>query len=90
MELETRIDVSGRKKRADYVFRTDGIDRFVCEAKRPAEDLVAKHQYQAQRYAFNLKVLVAILTNFQDLEVYVVGGKPDRDAVFAHNARQPA
>src|SRR5712692_5085297 len=82
VELETRVEVSGRKKRADYTFRTDGIDRFVCEAKRPKEDLTAKFAYQAQRYAFNLKVLLTTLTDFEELHVYVVGGRPDRDAPF--------
>ena len=35
-EVESRIDEQGSKKRADYLFRTDGLDRFVCEEKKPA------------------------------------------------------
>jgi hypothetical protein len=31
VQLETRVDIAGRKKRADYIFRSDGMDRFVCE-----------------------------------------------------------
>ncbi|MGD9781139.1 MAG: hypothetical protein AB7V14_03200 [Kiritimatiellia bacterium] len=37
VELESRTEISGRQKRADYLFRTDRQDRFVCEAKKPAE-----------------------------------------------------
>src|SRR5712692_3272122 len=48
VELETRVDVGSRKKRADYTFRTDGISRFVCEAKKPREELVARYAYQVQ------------------------------------------
>lgn len=30
VEIESRTDIAGRAKRADYLFRTDGRDRFVC------------------------------------------------------------
>jgi hypothetical protein len=80
VQIESRVDIAGRKKRADYLFRTDGIDRFICEAKKPREDLSDRDAYQAQRYAFNLKLLNAALTNFEYLKLFVVGGKPDQDA----------
>lgn len=80
VQIESRVDVEGKKKRADYLFRTDGIDRFICEAKKAKDDLSQKDAYQAQRYAFNLKLIVATLTNFETLKMYVVGGKPDPEA----------
>jgi type I restriction-modification system DNA methylase subunit len=80
VQIESRVDIAGRKKRADYLFRTDGIDRFVCEAKNPREDLSGKDAYQAQRYAFNLKLLISALTNFESIKLFVVGGKPDQAA----------
>jgi hypothetical protein len=80
VQIESRVDIAGRKKRADYLFRTDGIDRFVCEAKKPKEELAARDAYQVQRYAFNLKLLIATLTNFESIKIYVVGGKPDQGA----------
>lgn len=80
VQIETRVHIAGRKKRADYLFRTDGIDRFVCEAKKPQEELTRKFAYQTQRYAFNLKLLAATLTNFETFQLFVVGGKPDQDA----------
>jgi hypothetical protein len=80
VQTESRVDIAGKKKRADYLFRTDGIDRFVCEAKKPKEDLSLGDAYQPQRYAFNLKLLIAALTNFETVRLFVVGGKPDQDA----------
>jgi hypothetical protein len=35
VETESRTQIGGRQKRADYLFRTHPIDRFVCEASRP-------------------------------------------------------
>jgi len=81
VEIETRVDIAGRKKRADYIFRTNGVSKFVCEAKKVKEDLSPKHAYQAQRYAFNLSLFPATLSNFKSLQLFFVGGKPD--------ARQP-
>ena len=34
VQIESRVNIAGKKKRADYLFRTDGIERFVCEAKK--------------------------------------------------------
>src|SRR5207245_6957080 len=79
VQVETRF-YDDRRKRADYVFRTDGIERFVCEAKSPLEDLTKRGAYQSQRYAYNLGVRVAILTNFGKFQVFILGGKPDPDA----------
>jgi hypothetical protein len=80
VQIESRVNIAGKKKRADYLFRTDGIERFVCEAKKPREGLSNRDAYQAQRYAFNLKLFIAALTNFETFKLFVVGGKPDQDA----------
>ena len=42
---------SGRQTRADYVFRLNRVERFTCEAKKPAELLNDRHIYQAKRDA---------------------------------------
>src|SRR5438876_7087997 len=68
VQIESRVHIEGRKKRADYLFRTGGLDRFVCEAKKPSEELNKKSAYQTQRYAFNLRLLVAALSNFELLQ----------------------
>lgn len=82
VEIETRVDIAGKKKRADYIFRTNGISRFVCEAKQPSEDLSRKNAYQTQRYAFNLGLFPAILSNFKSMQLFFVGGKPDQNEPF--------
>lgn len=84
VHIESRVDIAGKKKRADYLFRTDGLERFVSEAKRPSEDLLRKWcAYQAQRYAFNLSLRVATLTNFEMLLLFPIGGRPDPQMPWA-------
>lgn len=80
IEIESRTDIAGRAKRADYLFRTDGHDRFVCEAKKPRVVLGPRDAFQAKRYAYNKKVPLALLTDFEDLKVFLVGGKPYMDS----------
>ena len=56
VEIESRTQIGGRNKRADYLFRADGRERFVCEAKKPAAVLEAKEAFQAKRYAWNREI----------------------------------
>jgi len=77
VEVESRTRISGRKKRADYLFRIGRQERFVAEAKKPCDGLNAPAVFQAKNYAWNRQLAVAILTNFRELRIYVVGGKPD-------------
>lgn len=72
--IELRTD-SGR---ADYLFRTDRKPRFVCEAKKPAEEL-PPHAQQAKSYAWTIGVPLAVLTDFEELNIYVVGSEPKED-----------
>ena len=64
VEIESRTDVAGRAKRADYLFRTEGRDRFICEAKRPRVVLGSRDAFQEKRYAWNKKVFVALDRGF--------------------------
>jgi hypothetical protein len=79
VEIESRTQIGGRQKRADYLFRTDGRDRFVCEAKKPAEELHSRYAFQAKRYAWNKDLPLAVLTDFEEMKIYIVGGKPYAD-----------
>ena len=79
VEIESRTKIEGGHKRADYLFRADGKDRFICEAKKPAEELHAAYAFQAKRYAYNKNVYLALLTDFEELKLYIVGGKPHLD-----------
>src|SRR6266704_1808115 len=53
VEIESATQIGGGRKRADYLFRADKRERFVCEAKKPAEELNARHAFQTKRYAWN-------------------------------------
>ena len=79
VEIESRTQIQGRQKRADYLFRTEGRDRWVCEAKKPAEELSARYAFQAKRYAWNKDLPLAVLTDFEEMKIYIVGGKPHAD-----------
>jgi predicted type IV restriction endonuclease len=79
VEIESRTSFAGRHRRADYLFRAGGIDRFVCEAKKHSVELDFRHAFQAKRYAWNKGVHVAVLTDFEHLKVYAVGGRPRLD-----------
>jgi hypothetical protein len=79
VEIESRTEIGGRQKRADYLFRTDGHDRFVCEAKKPAEELHSRYAFQTKRYAWNKNLPLAVLTDFEEFKIYIVGGKPHAD-----------
>ena len=79
VEIESRTMVGGRQKRADYLFRNYPVDRFICEAKKPTEDLHSSGFFQAKRYAWNKNLPLAILTNFETMKIFVVGGKPYKD-----------
>jgi hypothetical protein len=68
---ESRTDIG----RADYLFRVERQPRFVCQAKRPAEEL-ALHAHQARAYAWTIGVPLAVLTDFEDLKLYRVRGEP--------------
>ena len=74
VEIESRADAG----RADYLFRIDRRPRFVCEAKKPAEDLHG-HAQQAKGYAWTIGVPLALLTDFEELYVYIVGSEPKED-----------
>ena len=76
VEIESRTEIAGRKKRADYLFRTDRQDRFICEAKKPIEVLNAPFAFQAKRYAWNKGLVLAVLSDFEEMRIYVIGSKP--------------
>jgi hypothetical protein len=79
VEIESRTDVAGRAKRADYLFRAEGRERFVCEAKKPREILGDRYAFQTKRYAWNKGLPLAVLSDFEEIKIYVVGGKPNID-----------
>jgi len=75
---ESRTDTG----RADYLFRTDRKLRFVCEAKRPVEEL-PPHAHQAKGYAWTIGVPLAVLSDFEELNIYVIGSEPKKSEPLA-------
>jgi hypothetical protein len=76
VEIESATQIGGGRKRADYLFRADKRERFVCEAKKPAEELNARYAFQTKRYAWNKNVWLGVLTDFEEIKIYIVGSKP--------------
>ena len=74
VEIESRVDTG----RADYLFRIHRRPRFVCEAKKPAEALHG-HAQQAKSYAWTVGVPLAVLSDFEELYLYIVGSEPKKD-----------
>ena len=78
VESESGVRISGNKKRADYLFRTNGNSQFICEAKKPNEEL-DPHAWQAKRYAWSAGLAIATLSDFEDFHIYVVGAEPKKN-----------
>ena len=79
VNIEVRTEMSGRQTRADYVFRLNRSERFTCEAKKPAEVLHNRHIFQAKRDAFARGVPLALLSDFEETKIYIVGARPHLD-----------
>ncbi|MGD0896303.1 MAG: hypothetical protein ABR915_00620, partial [Thermoguttaceae bacterium] len=70
---EDAIRVGGRMKAPDCCFRAGGGTRnFFVEAKRPSADIseAAGPAYQLRRYGWTAKLLVSLLSNFEQTAVY--------------------
>lgn len=67
---------TGKTKFIDYTFKINGITKFVVEAKAVSEDL-GNSQYVKQviEYAYNKACLWAVLTDFEEVKIFLV----DRD-----------
>ncbi len=79
VDIEVRTHLSGKQTRADYVFRLNRIERFTCEAKKPSEVLHNRHIFQAKKDAFARGVPLAILSDFEEMKLYIVGARPHVD-----------
>lgn len=76
---EAAIKIGGVTKAPDYCFRLGGRPEFFLEAKKPAVNIEEEPApaYQLRRYAWNAKLPVSILTNFEKFIVYDCRTKPD-------------
>ncbi|MDD1665122.1 MAG: Eco57I restriction-modification methylase domain-containing protein, partial [Methanomicrobiales archaeon] len=84
---EDPILILGTTKHLDYSFRIGESRKFVVETKQPSVKIRddARSAFQLRRYAWNAKLALSILTNFEEFAVYDCTKKPlnDDDAAVA-------
>jgi hypothetical protein len=73
------VRIHGTTKFFDYTFRVGGVRKFIVEAKKPSirikDDTDAA--LQLRWYAWNQKLPLSILTNFEEFAVYDCTKKPE-------------
>ena len=76
---EDRVRIGGQTKKPDYAFRLGGRRKFFVEAKKPSVNLKENStpSFQLKRYAWNSKIPISILTDFEEFSVYDCSKKPD-------------
>jgi type I restriction-modification system DNA methylase subunit len=87
---EDAIKVGGSTKAPDYCFRIGGTRKFFVEAKKPSVNIKSdiSPAYQLRRYAWNAKLPLSILTDFEEFAVYDcwirpnVNDKPSTARIF--------
>lgn len=76
---EDKIKVGGATKAPDYSFRLVGGKRlFFVEAKKPSVQVKDEvyPAYQVRRYGWSAKMLISIITDFEEFAVYDCTKKP--------------
>lgn len=75
---EDSLKISGKTKAPDYGFRIGPQRKFFVEAKAPSINIKEKSEpaFQLRRYAWNAKLPLSILTDFEELAVYDCTTKP--------------
>jgi len=70
--------VRGKTQYFDYTFRIGGIRKFIVETKKPSVSIKdnADAALQIRWYAWNAKLPLSILTNFEEFAVYDCTRKP--------------
>ena len=76
---EDAIKIGGKTKAPDYAFRIGGQRIFFAEAKKPSVNIKQDNEpaFQLRMYAWNSKIPISILTDFQEFVVYDCRLKPD-------------
>jgi len=75
---EDPIRIRGSTEFIDYAFRIGGSRKFIVEAKKPAVNIKddAGPALQIRRYAWNARLTLSILTDFEEFAVYDCTKKP--------------
>jgi type I restriction-modification system DNA methylase subunit len=77
--IEDSLEIEGAAKAPDYAFKIGRERKFFVEAKKPKVDIEydIHPAYQLRRYAWNAKLPLSILTDFEELAVYNCKNKPN-------------
>lgn len=69
---EDAIKIGQNTKAPDYAFRIGGKRVFFVEAKKPSVNIKedTEPSYQLRHYAWNVKIPLSILTDFEELAIY--------------------
>ena len=80
VEFEDTVLVNGKPKAPDYSFRIGGKKKFFVEAKAPHVNIEKDKRYafQLKRYTWSGKLPVGLLTDFQELSIYVPKSVPKK------------
>jgi hypothetical protein len=75
---EDPIRIRGSTEFIDYAFRIGGSRKFIVEAKKPAVNIKddTGPALQLRRYAWNARLPLSILTDFEEFAVYDCTKKP--------------
>lgn len=75
---EEPIRIRGKTQFFDYTFRIGGVRKFIVETKKPSVKIRddADAALQLRWYAWNAKLPLSILTNFEEFAVYDCTRKP--------------
>ncbi|HIH02902.1 MAG TPA: N-6 DNA methylase, partial [Methanoregulaceae archaeon] len=75
---EDPIRIRGSTEFIDYSFRIGGARKFIVEAKKPGVNIKddANPALQIRRYAWNARLPLAVLTDFEEFAVYDCTKKP--------------
>ena len=76
---EEPIRIRGKTQFFDYTFRIGGTRKFIVETKKPSVRIKddADAALQLRRYAWNAKLPLSILTNFEEFAIYDCTIKPE-------------
>ena len=76
---EEPVRIRGTTLFFDYTFRVGGARKFLVETKKPSVHIKddAESALQLRRYAWNQKLPLSILTNFEEFAVYDCRIKPE-------------
>ncbi len=81
VKIENKVTMAGSQRRADYAFSIapnyDQVKYFV-EAKKPSRSLAnADDYFQTIRYAWNTRIPIAVLTDFEEFHILDCRHKPN-------------